>query len=183
MDIIAEIFGFCALVCGVIAFQMQNPRQSLWLLSAACLCWALNFGVIGQWAGMITSVAVIIRNVCAIKFSERIMKRVTAMCFLICAAIILSLMASWYDLVALAAMFWTSLAVYYRDHPLFFRLSCLAGDSLWLAFGVLIGSFFLSVSSLFLIASVMIGLLRYDILPFAKKYPAPFRSFLNFRNA
>lgn len=168
LDLIAEIFGYIALAFGVASFQVKDTKKTLFIMSGMSFFWILHMGLLGYAAGALASTCIFLRNLCGAFLSQKIMKRSTVIFFLCGAAIVFYQFSNWYDFIAVIALFFTSLAVFSREHPLLLRCSFLCGDSSWLIYAFLVGSPPMMIASLAFMSSSIIALVRFNLIPFLK---------------
>jgi hypothetical protein len=163
LEYLIHISGILALIGCVLGFQVKNPRYVLYILSAPCLLWALHFALLAQWAGVAISLIAFVRNLSAAKIDdELVMQKITTLCLVMSMLVTCYIFEGYKDLLPLMATVSNACAAYLRNKPLFFRSVCLSVEFSWLAYGLLIGSVFCSLTSAILIISILVSIYRYD---------------------
>ncbi len=63
INIVGEIFGFIAVILGFIAFQMNSTKRLLMLQITICLCFSMQYLLLGAYPAMAMNIIGIIRNI------------------------------------------------------------------------------------------------------------------------
>jgi len=157
---IAELSGFAAFMLVTAAFFFRAPRKILAISVASSLFWVLHFGLVGAWAGLLTSVASAVRNGAGAWLEQRSMIAVTWICAAL--VVITGLMidpAGWIVLIAAPSR---AIANHLRSRELLFRLVCSISGFCYIAYGLSLGSTTVWLSSAVTTAVVLgVPLLRY----------------------
>ena len=160
----SEIFGFLAVISGLAGHQQRAPKTALKLLTAGSLLWFLYFLTLGYLSAVIISVVSVIRNISGIVLSERAMKLVVTICLALSALIILNNASAPMHLLPLIAATCFTSAIYLKAMPYIFRLCNMCGEISWLIYGLLLNSAPLIIASGLLLSSVIISMIKHDLL-------------------
>ncbi len=161
--LIAEMLGFLAFFLALIGFSLKKPKHVLCFLCLPCALWVGHFALLAQFSGMATSAIALIRNVIGAVAGEKIVHKANFSLFILLTVIVLPSINMVADLLPLCAALAGSLAVYLRDRPFLFRLSCLSGHACWVAYGIAFSSAALVVSGVIMGFSIFISIIRYDL--------------------
>jgi UPF0716 family protein affecting phage T7 exclusion len=160
LPIIAELAGLAAFLLVTAAFFFRAPRTILSISVASSLFWVLHFGLVGAWAGLITSIASGVRNGAGAWLEHRNMVIVTWICaaLVIITGLIID-PAGWIVLIAAPSR---AIANHLRSRELLFRLACSVSGFSYIAYGLSLGSTTVWLSSAITV-SVILGtpLVRY----------------------
>jgi hypothetical protein len=160
IDIAVNLSGLAAFLLVTAAFFFRAPRKILAVSVGSSLFWVLHFGLVGAWAGLITSVASAVRNGAGAWLEQRSMIVVTWACAAL--VVITGLMidpSGWIVLIAAPSR---AIANHLRSRELPFRLACSISGFCYIAYGLSLGSTTVWLSSA-ITAAVVLGapLLRF----------------------
>jgi hypothetical protein len=160
----SEIFGFSAVLAGLTGHQQRCPKSALKLLTVGSLLWFFYFAILGYMSAMIISVVSIIRNISGIFLSERAMKVTVTLCLAISALFILNNITAPVHLLPLVAATCFTSAIYLKAVPAVFRVCNMCGELSWLFYGLLLSSAPIIIASALLLSSVIISMIKHDLL-------------------
>jgi hypothetical protein len=157
---IADLAGLAAFLLVTGAFCFRAPRTILAISVASSLFWVLHFGLVGAWAGVITSTASTVRNGAGAWLDRRTMIIITWITAAVVIIIGLAVdPAGWMVLVAAPSR---ALSNHLRSREMLFRLTCSVSGFAYIAYGISLGSPTVWMSSA-ITTAVVLGapLLRY----------------------
>ena len=148
---------------GLAGFQLKSPKAVLQVSCLICMMWIFHFALLGELAGVIVTLVSLARCAGGAWFPKKYTDINNAICLVIALAIIIPAVSGFGDVFPIMAAISNSLSVYYRDHPLTFRLCNCVNQMSWLGFGVCISSLSLISASLLLLCSIVVSIFRYDL--------------------
>jgi hypothetical protein len=157
---IAQLVGYAAYVLTVWAFWQKNDKKMLWWNAGAALAWALHYGLLFAWAGVVTELLVAARSAQSARLVTVREKHYSAIVFL--AAFLLGGIFTYqhaYDFFTVGACMLATIAMMYF-YGTRMRMIMLGTLSLWLCYNFFAGSIGGVLSSLTLILIQILTLLR-----------------------
>ena len=163
--LLAEAIGGLALVLAFSFHQIKQPRLSILALCIPSMLWVTHFSLLGGVSGMIMSSVALCRNISATLLPQRFSSHAIILFISIGISFVLYFAEHITDLTPIAAAVLIGTAALKRDHPVQYRLCYMSGELIWAAYGFVIGSTSLIIASTLLASSVLISLVRHNILP------------------
>jgi hypothetical protein len=134
----SDLAGLAAFAVATGAFFLRRPRTILAVSFAASLLWAVHFGLLAAWAGIIVSIASAIRNAAGawLRRSAMIWLSWTVVALVIIAGLMID-PAGWVVLLAAPAR---AISNHLRDRDLPFRIACAMSGLCYVLYGLVINS-------------------------------------------
>jgi len=171
--IATEILGFLALTASIIGFQSKDPKLTLWIMAMACGLWIGHFALLNQIPGMVVMISCCVRNIIGASIDKKYITCLVPLSILPATVIALLTISTPIEILSIVALICISGGVIMRDKPFNFRLWNLTGETAWIAYAIAVGSLPLILTSIFIIGSVLISMLRHDMDKVRKLVPAP----------
>ncbi len=165
---LAQLFGAFALVVTVCGHQMASPKASLVILAVASVLFGFHFMMLGQVAFIVAFLNAF-RSICAVYLDAKYLKYIIAFCAVTSIVMIIPQVNSFKDALPIFAVLIISSGVLLKSNPLMFRSGYLFGEAVWMSYGLMISSYFLSLGCLFIVISILKSMIKHDLPPYLKK--------------
>lgn len=170
LKIAAQIIGLIALIEGLFIYQQSSRRKILILKGSNDLIWAAHYALLGAVSGAVLDVIAVFR---AIVFYNKDKRWASSKLWLLVflAVTWVGIALSWQGPVSLLAGFGSSFAVtgYYLTNERLTRLFNIPALILWLVYSALNYSFGGIVNNVITFCSLIVGIVRFDVLNNNKK--------------
>jgi hypothetical protein len=148
------VIGLLATGLSVGAFLLTGPRRILAISTLGSVVWIMHFGLLGAWAGAATSLGSTVRNGAGAWLDRRAMIWFT---WLAAGAVVtVGLLVDPRGYVILLSAPIRAFANHLRNHELLFRLTCSLSGTMYVVYGMAIGSFTVLLSAV-VTTSVVLG--------------------------
>lgn len=174
-DINAQLIGFVAAALAFVVFQSNRRHRMLLLQVAANILWTIHFHLLGATTGSAINLTTSVRNSTYYlvgKNRNPLIPSLFGVAFIAITAL------AWEGPRSLLPLIGTLIGTiaFWQMKTNHIRLIALASPSLWLVYNVLSGSYAGIVSDVLVIASIALGIYRFDIKPFIRSERKKFRS-------
>jgi len=182
----AQIAGCIAFGLSVWRLQLKNPRHIALGEVPTATMWAIQYYILNAPAGLIINLLCIVRGALVYLVPDWFLKYVILFFLALVTLLVLKSSTQAYDLLPLLGVYLYAIACLFRnDRPIMTRLILLHSIP-WLAYNIIILSYFGVLSSSLGMLSVLIGMYRHENWHIGKCYktfiPSIVRSlFPNFR--
>lgn len=173
--IIAQIVGFCAMGVAIIAYQNNKHKNILLLMVLCCTLWCVHFGMLGSWTAVAMNALNVVRN---IVFCFRGKKKWADSIAVPAVFILLSLIMTvvtfkndWWNIVPFIASIFAVISTWQTDAKML-RYLTIPICILWFSFNFSHGSWAGSANEVFAFTSIIVAIIRYDILKKEEKKKA-----------
>lgn len=163
---IIQGIGFVAFILLLLVFQTNKRRNMLYLKIAASALYALHFGLLGAWTGSAMNVIGVGRNYVFQQRTEKRWADKRYWLYLFIAIFAISGFFTWegyHSLLPILGMTAGSIG-FWMKNPKNTRLLILIASPAWLIYNLIVGSYPGIITEIFLITSVLVGILRFDIV-------------------
>lgn len=179
----AQVVGFISLVFALLSFQQKGRFRIMLFQVIASLTYSLQYFMMGAIVGGCLDLISFGRTVV---FSQRETKRwarsgwwlVLFVLLLGAAGVITGFMSSeehswggrlfWINILAIAGALLSTVALWMRDGGLIRLISLFVGPC-WIIYNTVVGSYFGVLSEAIAMISIIVGIIRYDIIGKKKK--------------
>lgn len=165
MNIIAQIFGFIALVFYIVSLQTDNKKKLLTFLIITNTFYSLQYLMLDAYSGLFICLVGMFRSIIFLKF-EKEQKEVPMYVLLVVFGIILySSFISYNDILSLIPIsmgFIYSWATWQKNMKRF-RIVCIINASSWLFYNFIVGAYVGVLSSIIEFIFAVISLIRFDL--------------------
>lgn len=163
--IIAQIIGFAGTITYFLVFQMKKRRGILALNILAAAIFIIHFTLLGAYTGAAMNLVCALRCVIYYYSDKKWAKSKIWLAVFIVASVILGIV-TWSDahsILVLAAMIITSISGWLKNEK-YIRLLTLPSSPLWMIYNAHNGSVSGFVTDAVILISLLISIVRYDIL-------------------
>ena len=166
MEIAGQIIGFIGMTLNIISFQAKTGKKIIIIQLISSVAWLAHFFLIGAYTGAILNGVCIIRNT-LYAFKDRYKKPFTVIvpAFVIALFIAAGILTytDAFSILPMVAMVLSSVALYLKKETVL-RLLSIIVSALWLTYNIRQHSIAGSLTEAFSIVSIIIALIRYDIV-------------------
>lgn len=160
--LIGQLLGLIGIALLVLVFQVNNRRTLLRLQITSCLVWAAYYFFVGAFTGGGLIMIGALRSYLFDKYRRHE--------WILGAMIVtfgIATLITWHDwtsIMALIAMTIATIAMWQKN-PRHIRTISLFVTPFWLTYNILNGSYLGAVADLVTFSSIVIGIVRFDIMP------------------
>ena len=167
--LIAQIFGWTATLCSVITYVLRSRKAILGAKVSADLLSVIHYFLLGAFTGGLVCSINVVRGILYYNRDSKITSHILCPITFI-ALNLISCAFSWLGWISLLPAIGSSIGVIgmWMKNPVRIRLVMVPAITLWLIYGVLIGSVQTVVSNIFTLVSIGVGLTR-DVLEWKQK--------------
>ena len=166
MDILATVFGVCAVVMFVLSYQIKNRRGLILCNAGSRVLYVLQYIALGAFEGaLLDAVAFFVSLLCSKSNNGFIKKHFTVTVILANTAIIAAGLTVYQNLFSLLPIFgvlFETLALWLKKERNI-RIVSWFGAPFWLAYNLLSGAYASAAGNIFTLISITIAMLRYDL--------------------
>jgi hypothetical protein len=160
--IYAQIIGFIAFVISTVKYQLRGSRNVLWTECLATSCWAVHVFLLGSIQAAIVNTIAVCRGTLCLKLPLRYTPYLVGGAFTLATILIIPTIEKPADMMPLLGFGFFGLSFLFQANPFRMRLSCIAGDSIWMLYALIIFSPPLAMTCALSIISSCIGLYRFE---------------------
>jgi hypothetical protein len=170
-QVIIQGIGFLAFFFVIISFQKKGRVSILLIMLIGLLLFAIHYGLLKAWTGAVMNI--IEAGVVFIAYKKDTQswakQKFWPYAFIIIYILVGLLTAkTLVNLLPIIAQIFGAIAVW-QANPKAIRLFMLVPRPLWFTFNLAVGSYAGMVTEIFLLLSVVIGIVRFDIFDRSKK--------------
>lgn len=174
-EVVAQVIGFIAMTIFVFSFQQKSRKGILMVQLIAEAFWVLHYGLIGAYTGMALNMLGVVR--CYVYANRETKKWADkeAIPFIFFALSIVTGIIFWknmYSLLPMAAVCITSFVLWSKKANII-RYFSYPGCICWLIFNIFSGSYAGTMTELFNLGSITVGIIRFDIGKNTKQHTEP----------
>ena len=158
----AQIIGFIAFIISTVKYQLRGTRNILWTECVATSCWAIHVFLLGSIQAAIVNTIAVCRGVLCLKLPLRYTPYLVGSAFILATILIIPTIEKTTDIMPLLGFGFFGISFLFQNSPFKMRLSCIAGDSIWMFYALLIFSPPLAITCAISIISSCIGLYRFE---------------------
>lgn len=163
---IVQGIGFLALLFVILSFQKKERLSLLLIMLIGLVLFVVHFSLLGAWTGALMNL--IEAGVVFISFKKEKAKwaRGAFWLYVFVAAYVITGTLTYkntFDALPIIAQIFGALAVWQKN-PRILRFTMLIPRPLWFTYNLIVGSYAGMVTEALILCSVLIGIVRFDIL-------------------
>ncbi len=174
-QIIIQGIGYIALLSAILSFQKNKRSKMLLYLIIANILFTLHFSLLHAWTGVAMNVLGALRAILFYQKDTKVWAQHTVWMYVFMGAFILAGLVTWTNYSSLLPIIGgvTDTFALWKSSAKSIRFFMLIPRPCWFSYDFLVGSYAGMTTEVFVFASVLIGILRFDIpnknrnLPFA----------------
>ena len=165
MNIIAQIFGFIALVLYIISLQINNKKKLLIFLAITNIFYSLQYLMLDAYSGLFISLVGMFRSIIFLKFEQEKKDIPIYVLLLIFGIILYSGILSYNTMLSIIPIsmgFIYSWATWQKNMKRF-RIVCILNASSWLLYNLIVGAYVGALSSIIEFIFAIVALIKFDL--------------------
>jgi hypothetical protein len=170
-NLIAQGIGMVGLIFAIISFQNNKRNLILIFLGLAQMCFIVHFALLKVWPAFAVNIVGVVRTFSfLLRGKKRWMEKNTLMYVFIglfCIAGALS-WKGWLSLLPVMAMTIETIGLW-KKNPRLIRSIVIIPRPLWIIYNVIHHSYAGVLTELFVVGSLITGIVRFDILPWVRQ--------------
>lgn len=170
-NLIAQGIGMVGLIFAIISFQNNKRNLILVFLGMAQMCFIVHFALLGVWTASAMNIVGSTRTFFfMLRGRKKWMDNDLVMYVFISLFFIAGILSwqNWLSLLPIMAMAIETIGVWQKD-PRKIRFIVIIPRPMWITFNVIHRSYAGMLTELFVITSLITGIIRFDILPWVEK--------------
>ena len=170
MDIIIQLIGFLGIIASIIAFQFKKHKTILFFRMLSEFIFAVQYFLLGAYTGMITDLIGCVRNIVFTKQIDKNKKTTVSTAFfsLLFLAFGIVFWEGPKSILVIIAKILSTIA-YGNKNPAVVRAVIFITSSSWFIYNYFVFSIAGMLCEAFTLISLIIGIVRLDIMPKMKK--------------
>lgn len=169
MQIIIQAIGVLGIIASIIAFQTKNHNQILWFKTLNEFLFAVQYFLLGAYTGMAMNLVGCVRNII---FAKQVEKNKKTIFSVIIFSILFTAfgIATWQGLKSLLIIVAKVLSTvaYSNKNTTVVRVIIFITSISWLIYNTCVFSIAGVLCETFTLASIILGMIRFDIIPYIK---------------
>src|SRR5260370_39902579 len=172
-QVIIQGIGYVALFFVILSFQRNKRSKMLLYLIFAQILFTLHFFLLHAWAAVAMNAIATLRAVIFYQKDKRIWAENTVWMYVFMGAFILAGLVTWTNYSSLLLIIATVIDTFalWKSSAKSIRFLMLIPRPLWFSYNLIVGSYAGMTTEVIVFASVLIGILRFDILDQKKNLP------------
>ena len=167
MDILATVFGVCAVVMFVLSYQIKNRRGLIMCNAGSRILYVLQYIALGAFEGaLLDTVAFFVSLLCSKTNSKFIKKHFALTVILANVSIVAAGLIVYQNIFSLLPFFgvlFETLALWLKKERNI-RIVSWFGAPFWLAYNLISTAYASALGNVFTLLSITIAIVRYDLL-------------------
>lgn len=164
MNIVAQVFGFVALVFYVVSLQINNKTKLLWLLIITNIFYGLQYLMLDAYSASFVSIIGIFRSIVFLKFEREKKDIPIYVLYVIFGLTIYSGILSYNGLISLIPL---TLGIIYswsvwQKNMKKFRIVCMINAISWMFYNFIVGAYVGVVSTIIELVFAVVAFIRFD---------------------
>ena len=174
LELFAQAVGICATVLAIISFQQKTQKRIVFFQLLNNVLWTAHFLMLGAWAGGILNAIGIFRGLVFVHRTDKKWAQSPVWYGVFSLAFIGAAIFSWHQgdgalaLLPMAGMLFTTVSLALRN-PFRVRVVSFFSSPCWLTYNVIKGSLPGAFTEVFMMCSIIVGILRIDLPNMRKK--------------
>ena len=159
--VIAQLFGWAATFCSLVTYLFRSRKSILIAKVSADLTSVVHYCMLGAFTGGMMCAVNVVRDILYYHRDSKVTSHILCpITFVLVNAV--SCVFSWIGWVSLLPAVGSSVGVFglWARKPVHIRMIMVPAITLWLIYGILIGSFPTVLSNVFALCSLAVGLFR-----------------------
>jgi inner membrane protein len=164
-QVIIQGIGYTALLSVILSFQKNNRSKILLFLSFANILFIFHFSLLHAWTGVAMNVVGALRTILFYQKDTKVWAQQTIWMYVFMGAFILVGLITWTNYASLFPLLAgvTDTFALWKRSTKSIRFFMLIPRPLWFSYDFLVGSYAGMTTEVFVLASIIIGILRFDI--------------------
>lgn len=165
-QVIVQGIGYLALLFVLLSFQKSKRINILLLMLVGLILFVIHYSLLNAWTGALMNLAEAGVVFVSYKKETKAWAKKKLWLYVFILAYIISgafTTKSFVDLLPIVAQIFGALAVW-QTNPRTIRFIMLIPRPLWFIYNLIVGSYAGMTAEIFILASVLIGIVRFDIL-------------------
>lgn len=165
-QLIAQAVGFLALFLVILSFQNGKRVKILLLMLCGVILFVFHYGLLGAWVGSVMNL--VEAGMIYVAYKKQTAAWARSKLWLYGFILLFALAGAatahgWIDVLPIVAQIFGAIAVW-QISPRAIRFIMLAPRPLWFIYNLIVGSYAGLAGEVFVFLSVVIGIVRFDIL-------------------
>lgn len=164
MDIVAQIIGFGGAALNTLSFQQKKRKGIITLQIFAAILFIIHFILLGAYTGAAMNFVSLVRSVVFINNDKKWAKSPAWLVFFVIVSIIASAYTwvDWASVLPATAMILTTVSYWLKSERKI-RFVTFPSSPCWLIYDFITGSVSGVITEIFVMSSLIIAIIRYDI--------------------
>ena len=170
VETISQIIGFCGTIVSFIMFQQNKRSKIIGLQILSTSLFTIHYILLGAFTGAALNLIAVTRSIVFYNNDKKWAKSPAWLVFYIIISLVASIFTweSWYSILPAIALVLTTIANWMKSETKI-RLISFPNSPCWLIYNAITGSVAGVVTECIVMTSLIIGIIRYDILKKDKK--------------
>lgn len=162
---IAQVIGFAGAGLNCLSFQQKKRRNIIGVQIAAAVMFILHYIVLGQYTGAALNFISLLRSFVFINNHKKWAKSPVWLVVFVIISLVASVVTwvEWYSILPAAAMILTTISYWLKSETKI-RLVTFPSSPCWLVYNIIVGSVAGIVTECVVMTSLIVAIVRYDIL-------------------
>jgi hypothetical protein len=174
-NLVAQGIGMVGLTFAIISFQNNKRNLILIFLGLAQMCFIVHYALLEVWPAFAVNIVAVVRTFSfLLRGKKKWMEKNTLMYIFIglfCIAVVLS-WNGWISLLPVVAMTVETIGLW-KKKPRLIRSIVIIPRPLWIIYNTIHHSYPGVLTELFVVGSLITGIVRFDILPWVRQKKIP----------
>ncbi len=168
-NVVAQIIGFAGLACNGLSFQQKKRKGILTFQICAAILFVIHYILLGAYTGAVLNFLGLLRSIVFVNSDKKWAKSpIWLVVFVLVFGVASALTwVDWYSIMPAAAMILTTVSYWFKNETKI-RLVTFPGSPCWLIYNILTGSVAGIATEAVVMTSLIIAIVRYDILKSTK---------------
>jgi len=158
----AQIVGVMAICIGILSMQLKNSRHIILLEAPAGVLWGIQYIMLGASAGALVNFLVATRALGLAYAKQSYLIPIISVYLIAVWGIGIYNFNNWFDLLPLFSTTGGAFILFHRDNRPLIGRGLILTSSLWLAYGIAVGSWMGIGCAVFYITSCVVGIYRHE---------------------
>lgn len=161
IDLIAQILGFIAMGTGILVYQFNRHSTIMFIKVCISAIWCVHYGLLGLWPAVAINILNVVRDtIFALREKKNIESPVVPGFFVLASVVsVLCTWKGWWSIVPMIASVASTIA-HWQKVTKKLKIYALPGNILWLIYDLFNKSWSGSANDSFVIASIVVSLVR-----------------------
>jgi len=183
-NLIAQGIGMFGLIFAIFSFQNNKRNRILFFLGMAQMFFIFHFALLGVWTAAAMNIVGSTRTFFFIfKGRRKWMDGNIVMCIFICLFLIAGFLSwqNWLSILPIVAMIIETVGLWQKNTGRI-RFIVFVPHPMWLVYNFIHGSYPGVLAEIFIVTSLITGIIRFDILPWIRERKNPGKKDQDFSN-
>ncbi len=170
VNTVAQIIGFGGAALNVLSFQQKKRKGIIFLQIFAAVLFIIHFILLGAYTGAAMNFVSLLRSLVFINNDKKWAKSPVWLAVFVCVSIFASAYTrvDWTSILPATAMILTTVS-YWLKNETKIRLVTFPSSPCWLVYDLITGSVSGVITEIFVMSSLIIAIVRYDVLKKEKR--------------